>query len=159
MRMTPRSVSIRSSYAARAAASPCAAASIACATGNIAAARPLQWKSSIRTPSGLRSIANFILKPRSRLFLNRARHRRHPDLLLRRIRRMSLSVSFGGRPPTRRARPLGRARGLLGFNSDLPSRDAVRAVFRRLCAEHAETETSLVRTNLTLCSVALFAGG
>ena len=44
-------------------------------------------------------IPNFILKRRSRLFLNRARHRPHPDLLLRRIRRSIIREILANAPP------------------------------------------------------------
>jgi hypothetical protein len=43
-------------------------------------------------------IPNFILKRRSRLFLNRARHRPHSDLLLRRIRRSIIREILANAP-------------------------------------------------------------
>ena len=47
---------------------------------------------------GLQVIPNFILKRRSRLFLNWARHRPHPDLLLRRIRRAIIREILANAP-------------------------------------------------------------
>ena len=47
---------------------------------------------------GAQVLSNFILKRRCRLFLNRARHRPHPDLLLRRVRRSIIREILANAP-------------------------------------------------------------